>query len=256
MRVRACSYSRISASWLEWKSTRWNSSGSAPIACMKVSARSISLAELLVAAADRRGPHEVGVPGVHLPQVGVATGDERTHEVQRRGRGVVDLDQPLRVGDPRLRGEVEAVDRVAAVGRQRDAVAGLGVGGARLGVLPGEPAELDHRDRGGVGQHDGHLQQHPELVADVVGGDAVEGLGAVAALEQERLAPGHRGELGLELVALAGEHQRRHAAQLCDRGVERVAASGQPAAGRHRGRAGLARSGTGESLTAPAYDGR
>ena len=42
MRVSACSYSSTSASWLEWKSTRWNSSGSAPIAFMKVSARSIS----------------------------------------------------------------------------------------------------------------------------------------------------------------------------------------------------------------------
>ena len=44
MRVIACSYSSISASWLEWKSTRWNSSGSAPIAFMKLSARSISAA--------------------------------------------------------------------------------------------------------------------------------------------------------------------------------------------------------------------
>ena len=44
MRVIACSYSSISASWLEWKSTRWNSSGSAPIAFMNVSARSISAA--------------------------------------------------------------------------------------------------------------------------------------------------------------------------------------------------------------------
>ena len=44
MRVIACSYSSTSASWLEWKSTRWNSSGSAPIAFMNVSARSISAA--------------------------------------------------------------------------------------------------------------------------------------------------------------------------------------------------------------------
>ena len=42
IRVIACSYSSTSASWLLWKSTRWNSSGSAPIAFMKVSARSIS----------------------------------------------------------------------------------------------------------------------------------------------------------------------------------------------------------------------
>ena len=42
IRVIACSYSSTSASWLEWKSTRWNSSGSAPMACMNVRARSIS----------------------------------------------------------------------------------------------------------------------------------------------------------------------------------------------------------------------
>ena len=92
MRVSACSYSSISASWLEWKSTRWNSSGSAPIAFMKVSARSISRGQLLVALAHRGRADEVGVPGVHLAQVGVPAGDERAHEVQRRGGGVVDVD--------------------------------------------------------------------------------------------------------------------------------------------------------------------
>ena len=143
---------------------------------------------LLVLAADLGAEHEVGVPGVHLAQVGVAAGDEGAHEVQRRGRGVVDLHEPLRVGHPGLRGELEAVDGVAAVGRQRDAVAGLEVRGARLGVLAGEPAQLHHGHRGGVRQHDGHLQQHAQLVAGVVGGDAGEGLGAVAALEQEGLA--------------------------------------------------------------------
>ena len=44
IRVIACSYSSTRPSWLEWKSTRWNSSGSAPIACMKLIARSISCA--------------------------------------------------------------------------------------------------------------------------------------------------------------------------------------------------------------------
>ena len=135
--------------------------------------RPVDLAgQLLVALADRRLADEVGVPGVHLAQVGVAAGDEGADQVQRRGGGVVDLDQPLRVGHPGLGGEVEAVDRVAAVGRQGDAVAGLEVGGARLGVLAGEPADLHDRHGRGVGQHDRHLQQHPQLVADVVGGDA------------------------------------------------------------------------------------
>ena len=147
---------------------------------------------LLVAAADLGAEHEVGVPGVHLAQVGVPAGDEGAHEVQRRGRRVVDLHEPLRVRDARGLVEVEAVDGVAAVGRQGDAVAGLEVRGARLGVLAGEPTQLHDRHGRGVGQHDGHLEQHAQLVAGVVGGDAGEGLGAVTALEQEGLARARR----------------------------------------------------------------
>ena len=220
MRVIACSYSRRRASWQVWKSTRWNSSGSAPIADMKLIARSISCGDLLVAPAHRRADHEVGVPGVDLAQVGVTAGDERTHEVQGRGAGVVGLDQPLRVGDAGLGGEVEAVDRVAAVRGQGHALAGLEVGGARLGVLAGQPAQLHHRHRGGVGQDDGHLEQDAQLVADVVGSRAVERLRAVAALQQEGLAVRDVGELALQLVALAGEDERRHPAEPGDGGVD------------------------------------
>ena len=156
---------------------------------------------------------------MHLPQVGVAAGGERAREVQRGRRRVVDVDEALRVVLARLRGEVEAVDGVAPVGRERDTVARLGVARARLGVLAGETADLDHRDAGRVGEHDRHRQQHPQLVADVLGGDALERLGAVAALEQERLAPADGREPVAEVVALTGEDQRRHPAQLLDRAV-------------------------------------
>ncbi len=208
------------------------------------------LAELLVAPADRRAAHEVGVPGVHLAQVGVPTGDERADEVQR-GRGrVVDLDQPLRVGDPGLRGEVEAVDGVAAVRRQGHPVAGLEVRGPRLGVLAGDPAELHDRHGGGVGQHDRHLQQHPQLVAHVVGGHPVEGLGAVPALQQERLAAGDRGQLRLQVVALTGEDQRRHARGAWRRRRRAPRGRASSAAGRDRGRA--ARRGRGRASHRPS----
>ena len=96
---------------------------------------------------------------------------------------------------------------------QRDALAGLEVGRAGLGVLPGDPADLHDRHRGGVREHDRHLEQHPQLVADVVGGHAGERLGAVAPHEHERLAARDRGDLVLEVVALAREHQRRHRPQ-------------------------------------------
>ncbi len=177
----------------------------------------------LVALPRGRRRDEVGVPGVDLAQVGVPAGDEGPDHAQRRRRGAVHLQEPARVGHARLGGELEAVDRVATVRRQRHAGPGLEVGGARLGVLPGEPAQLHHGHRRGVGQHDRHLQQDPQLVAGVVGGDAGERLGAVTALEQERLALGDRGELGGQLVALAGVDQGPEPAQLRDGGVDGVA---------------------------------
>src|SRR3712207_7367642 len=45
---------------------------------------------------------------------------------------------------------------------------------------------LHDRHGGAVRQHDGHLQQRLELVADAVGGQRRERLRAVAALQQER----------------------------------------------------------------------
>ena len=174
----------------------------------------------LVAQPRGRLRDEVGVPGVHLAQVGVAAGDEGADHAQRRRRRAVHLEQPRGVGQPGLRCELEAVDGVTAVRRQRHAGTRLEVGGAGLGVLAREPAELDHRHRGGVRQHHGHLQQHAQLVAGVVGRHAGEGLGAVAALQQERLAACDGGELGPQLVALRGEDERARGAQRGDRGVD------------------------------------
>ena len=54
----------------------------------------------LVAAPTGTGPDEVGVPRVHLAQVGVAALQEGPAEVERRRRRVVDLHEPLRVGTP------------------------------------------------------------------------------------------------------------------------------------------------------------
>ncbi|CAM5735002.1 hypothetical protein SFUMM280S_04354 [Streptomyces fumanus] len=49
----------------------------------------------------------------------------------------------------------------------------------------------------------------------MLGGDRVEGLGAVAPL-QERLSAGDGGHAGAQLVALAGEDERRIRLQLGD----------------------------------------
>ena len=175
----------------------------------------------LVALPGRAGPDEVLVPGVDLVQVGVAAGGEGAALVQRHGGAVVGAQQAVRVGRAGLGGEVEAVDRVAAVGGQLDVVADLGRPRPGLGELAGHPADLDDRHAGPVGQHDGHLQDGLELGPDVLGGRPGERLGAVAALEQERLAAGHGGQPVAELVALAGEDQRRQPGQLGGDGVQR-----------------------------------
>ena len=62
------------------------------------------------------------------------------------------------------------------------------VGRARLGELAGDAADLDDRRGRREGHHHRHLQEDAEEIADVVGGMLGEALGAIAALQQERLA--------------------------------------------------------------------
>ena len=181
---------------------------------MKASARSISLARFWYCTPAAEFLHEVGVPAVHAAQVGEPAGDERPGQVEDRRGGVVDLEQPLRVGLAGLRGEREPVDRVAAVGRQGDALPGLGGRAARLGELAGQPADLHDRHLGGVGQHHGHRQQRAQLALDVGRGHPVEGLGAVPALQEKASPAATLAILLPQLVALAGEDQRRQRAQL------------------------------------------
>jgi hypothetical protein len=202
--------------------------------------------QLLVALPGRRGLHEVLVPGVHLAQVGVAAGGEGADQVERGGGGVVHPLQALGVRDAGLLVEGEAVDRVAAVGRQGHAVTGLGALGAGLGVLAGDAADLHDRHGRRVREDGAHLEQGLELVADVVGGHRVEGLGAVAALEQERLALGDGSQPGAQLVALAGEDERRirlevrdHIAQSLGIGVLGLLRRGQVSPGVASAGAGL-----------------
>ena len=198
-----------------------NASGSTP-AGRHEGQRPVDVARhhlVLLVGGGRRD--EALVPRVHLAQVGETALGERTDEVQRRGRGAVDLEQPLGVVPAGLRRELQAVDRVTAVRRERHAVAGLGVGAARLGELAGDPADLHHRHLRAVGQDHGHLQQGLDLVPDRVRGGVDEGLGAVATLEQEGLAARDGAEALLEGVALAGEDQRREHLELGDDGVQR-----------------------------------
>ena len=82
-----------------------------------------------------------------------------------------------------------------------------------LAYWPAMRRHLDHRHAGAVGQHDRHLQQRADVAADVRFGVVGERLGAVAALQQERLAAGDLGQLGLQPVDLGRHGDRRHALQ-------------------------------------------
>ena len=90
----------------------------------------------------------------------------------------------------RLARELDAVDVIAAIGRQTDVAASLEIVGARLGELASNTTHLHHRHGGAEGQDDCHLQEHAQGVADIVGVEFGEALGAIPALKQERLALG------------------------------------------------------------------
>ncbi len=97
---------------------------------------------------------------------------------------------------------------------QLDVADALGRRRAGLGELPGDAAHLHDRDARAVGEHDRHLQDDLQLVPDRVGREVVEGLGAVAGLEQEGLAGGDLAQGPGEPARLAGEHERRQLGEL------------------------------------------
>ena len=134
---------------------------------------------------------------------------EGAQQVERRSRLAICLDLPARIGHARFRREREIVDDVAAVARQFDAVALLGRRRARLGELPGDAANLHHRRAGREGEHHRHLQEHAEIVADVVGAMLGEALGAIAALQQESIASRDPPERRLQRTRLTCKNQRR-----------------------------------------------
>ena len=99
----------------------------------------------VVLVGERRVLHQVEVPVLRVVQVGEAAVDQRADEVQGERGALVAAQQQLGIGRAVGGREARAVDDVAAVGRQRDAVPRLEVGAARLGVLAGEAADADHR---------------------------------------------------------------------------------------------------------------
>ena len=92
------------------------------------------------------------------------------HEVQMSDASAHPMEEAAIVLQPGESGEL-----------QRDTVFGLVVRRARLGELAGHAADFHHRLRTGEGEHDRHLQEHAEEVADVVRAMLGEALGTIAA---------------------------------------------------------------------------
>ena len=170
-----------------------------------------AVGDRLVAVERARVLYKTEHPLMHAAEARVAAMREGAQQVQRRGRLVIGLDQPRRIGRARVPGELRAVDDVAAVARQLDIVAPLDRRRARLGELTGDPPDLHHRRGSREGQHHRHLQEDAEEVADRVRAVVLEALGAVAALEQESLPGRDARERFLQVARLAGKDERRKA---------------------------------------------
>ena len=178
-----------------------------------------AIRKLLVMVRLGRVLDEAERPLPHIGEIGITALHERAQQVQRRGGVAECLDLPRRIRAASLVGEFDAVDDVAAIAGEFLAVLLLHRRGARLRKLTGDASDLYHRQRGGIGEHHGHLQEDAQEVADIVGADIVgaglgEALRAVATLQQETFAHGDAAERLLEVARLAGKNQRGEARDL------------------------------------------
>ena len=161
----------------------------------------------------RRLPHPTQAPIFGMMQIGKAAINQRPHEIHRHRRTRMRLDHAARIGHPRLRGEVRAIDDIAAVAGQGDAVAGLAIGRSRLSVLTGKPAHPHHRHFQPMHQHQTHLQQHLEPVGDHFRITFGKRFRAIATLQQKALAFLCLGQLLFQRQNFARGHQWRQRAQ-------------------------------------------
>ncbi len=148
-------------------------------------------------------------PLVNVFKVGVTAHRESAQQVERRRRLTIGVELALRVRNARGLVEFDAVDDVTTVGRQRHAIKHFHVGRTRLGELAGNTADLHDRQLRAIGQHDSHLQESAEEVADIVRAMLEEAFGAIAALQQEGVAFGHIGELLFQTAGFTGKNERR-----------------------------------------------
>ena len=174
-----------------------------------------AVGQRLVALALRAVGDEAEHPAVHVLEVGIAALREGAQQVERRGRLAVGHLLALRIGHARLLVELDAVDDVAAIARQRRRRPVVSLSDERgLANWPAMRPTFTTGCGAGEGQHHRHLQEHAEEVADVVGAVLGEALGAIAALQQEAVAGCDGRKLLLQLARLACKNQRRKGGEL------------------------------------------
>ena len=167
--------------------------------------------QFLVAVPGGAVLHEAERPLVDAFEVRIAALREGSKEIERRRRLPVSLEQPLRIGRPRLGRERDVIDDVAPVARQFQAVLRFRRRGARLGELPGDAPDLHHGAARREGQHHRHLQEHAEEIANGVRAVLGEAFRAIPAL-QDKSAPGRNlGEVLCQAARLPCKNQRREA---------------------------------------------
>jgi hypothetical protein len=150
----------------------------------------------------RRVPNEFEIPVLGMMEVGEAAVDERSDEVEREGGPLVAAQQQHRIRHSIGLGELDAVDDVAAVAGQADAIPGFDVRRTRLGVLAGEPTHPNDPPLRPVDEHERHLEEDLQLAGDDAALAFIEALGAVASLEEEAITAGSLGELAPEALDL------------------------------------------------------
>ena len=128
---------------------------------------------------------------MHAAQVGEAALGERAQQVERRRGLVVAAHHALRIGAAgrgRRTRSRSRCRRGTTAARCRRAARSARSGAWRTGPAMRPTFSVGHA--GAVGEHDRHLQDDLELVADVVGRELGERLRAVARVQQEAVALG------------------------------------------------------------------
>src|SRR5262245_61574772 len=127
-------------------------------------------------------------PLTNAAKIGIATLRESAEQIERRSRLPVCFDLPTGVRSSSILSESDVVYNVAAIAGQFLAIAFLAWRGARFCKLTGNATDFDHRRSCGIGQHDRHLQEHADKIADIVCSVLRKAFCTVSALQQESFA--------------------------------------------------------------------